>query len=125
MQILNSLPPPKLLLFTPQQGKKSNDNLARLEMPGFLVLIVVSKFQFRNTLTLQASQTRGVLGRKATEAGERVEAQNRGKIPSERESTCMLLNQIAAETSHRVEPAHAGVMTVFDDLETQTVPALM
>lgn len=37
----------------------------------------------------------------------------------------MLLNQIVASRSHRVGPAHTGIMTVFDDLETETIPALI
>lgn len=37
----------------------------------------------------------------------------------------MLLNQTVAERSHRVRPAHTGIMAVFDDLETLTIPALM
>ena len=54
-------------------------------------------------------------GRRASrDRGQRKELERE----RERECTCMLLNQTVAERSHRVGPAHTGIIAVFDDLET-------
>lgn len=55
--------------------------------------------------------------KRKSEAGEQVETGTKERIRV-RVSTCMLLNQTVAQRSHRVRPAHTGVIAVFDDLET-------
>lgn len=60
-----------------------------------------------------SNEGRGVRKRKqASKYRQRTEERIRG------ENTCMLLNQTVAERSHRVGPAHTGIMAVLDDLET-------